>query len=237
MAKLKFKWKEVLKVAIPLALIAMPYLAPGLVNAVGTALTVEGASAATVQAVGQAAISGATTAAMGGKPADVAKAALGGFVGSEVSSALPADLPKPVSSGISSAVGSLASGKSPEQALQTGLISGLTSAVLPAPAPDASLGDVALYSAGKTALGQGLNQLFKPSTSYGGGQPSGGGAPQPSTSVTTTGAGTSPGSSALAQALRTDLGAPIFGGDKETGGTKSGWNIESLRYMGNSGEA
>lgn len=57
------------------------------------------------------------------------------------------------------------------------------------------------------------------------------------TSVTTTGAGASPGSSALAQALRTDLGAPIFGGDKDKESPKSGWNVESLRYMGNSGEA
>ena len=57
------------------------------------------------------------------------------------------------------------------------------------------------------------------------------------TSVTTTGAGAAPGSSALAQALRTDLGAPIFGGDKDKESPKSGWNVESLRYMGNSGEA
>ena len=60
--------------------------------------------------------------------------------------------------------------------------------------------------------------------------------PQP-TSVTTTGMGASPGSSALAQALRTDLGAPIFGGDKDKEGRKSGWNVESLRYMGDTGEA
>jgi len=42
------------------------------------------------------------------------------------------------------------------------------------------------------------------------------------------------GSQALSQALRIgDAGAPIFGGDKE-GGKKAGWNVESLRYMGNS---
>lgn len=42
------------------------------------------------------------------------------------------------------------------------------------------------------------------------------------------------GSSALGQALRIgDAGSPVFGGDKE-GGKKSGWNVESLRYMGNS---
>jgi hypothetical protein len=55
----------------------------------------------------------------------------------------------------------------------------------------------------------------------------------PQTSVATTGSGTSPGSEALAQALRIDPGAPVFGGEKE-GGKKSGWNVESLRYMGNS---
>lgn len=55
----------------------------------------------------------------------------------------------------------------------------------------------------------------------------------PQTSVASTGSGTSPGSEALAQALRLDPGAPVFGGEKE-GGKKSGWNVESLRYMGNS---
>ena len=59
----------------------------------------------------------------------------------------------------------------------------------------------------------------------------------PSTSVTTTGAGAAPGSAALAQALRTDLGAPIFGGDKDKDSKQSGWNVESLRYMGGTGEA
>ena len=54
----------------------------------------------------------------------------------------------------------------------------------------------------------------------------------PQTSVTTGGTGT-PGSEALAQALRIDPGAPVFGGEKDKG-KKSGWNVESLRYMGNS---
>ena len=57
-------------------------------------------------------------------------------------------------------------------------------------------------------------------------------APTQSISPTQTTAG--PGTQALAQALRVgDAGAPIFGGDKE-GGKKAGWNVESLRYMGNS---
>ena len=54
---------------------------------------------------------------------------------------------------------------------------------------------------------------------------------QPISPVQTTAA---PGTQALAQALRVgDAGAPIFGGDKEEG-KKAGWNVESLRYMGNS---
>jgi hypothetical protein len=47
----------------------------------------------------------------------------------------------------------------------------------------------------------------------------------------------SPGSAALAQALRIgDAGAPVFGGDKDKS-KRSGWNRESLRYMGNSGDS
>jgi hypothetical protein len=44
----------------------------------------------------------------------------------------------------------------------------------------------------------------------------------------------SPGSAALAQALRIgDAGSPIFGKDEE--GRRSGWNLKSLRYMGDVG--
>lgn len=43
-----------------------------------------------------------------------------------------------------------------------------------------------------------------------------------------------PGTAALAQALRVgDVGAPVFGRDEE--GKKAGWNLESLRYMGDVG--
>ena len=87
----------------------------------------------------------------------------------------------------------------------------------------------------KTLAGSTLSNIVGGTTQPTSYIPTGGAAP--STSVTTTGAGASPGSSALAQALRTDLGAPIFGGDKDKESPKSGWNVESLRYMGNSGEA
>lgn len=81
----------------------------------------------------------------------------------------------------------------------------------------------------KTIVGQSIGNYLSPTRSA---QTEGGGATPSPTSVTTTGAGQAPGSQALSQALRIgDPGAPIFGGDKEEG-KKSGWNVESLRYMG-----
>ena len=89
----------------------------------------------------------------------------------------------------------------------------------------------------QTIVGQSIGNYLSPTRSaqtMGGGRGGGGGggaAPEP-TSVATTGAGQAPGSQALSQALRIgDAGEPIFGGDKEEG-KKSGWNVESLRYMG-----
>jgi hypothetical protein len=82
----------------------------------------------------------------------------------------------------------------------------------------------------QAVVGQSIGNYLSPTRSA---QTVGGGAaPSPATSVATTGAGQAPGSQALSQALRIgDPGAPIFGGDKEEG-KKSGWNVESLRYMG-----
>lgn len=80
----------------------------------------------------------------------------------------------------------------------------------------------------KNIVGSSISDIFTPTRSA---QTVGGSGYTP-TSVTTTGAGQAPGSEALSQALRIgDPGAPIFGGDKEEG-KKSGWNVESLRYMG-----
>ena len=77
----------------------------------------------------------------------------------------------------------------------------------------------------QAGLGIGLSSLFSPSSKT---QK----APDTSTLISGT-SGTTPGSQALGQALRVgDAGAPIFGGDKDKEGKKSGWNVESLRYMG-----
>ena len=80
----------------------------------------------------------------------------------------------------------------------------------------------------KNVIGSSISNYLSPTRSS---QTVGGStAPTPTTSVTTTGAGQSPGSQALSQALR--IGDPVLGsGDKEEG-KKSGWNVESLRYMG-----
>lgn len=228
--------KSFLKKAIPIAIVVLPFVAPALVTTVGTALTAEGASAAMVKAVGTAAISGGATLAMGGTPEQALKAAAGGFVGSQVASALPADVPRPVAAGLGQTAASLASGQSLNEAARAGLVSGVTSAAFPAPAAGASTGEAVATGLGRAALSRGLSKLLAPQTPSvtAGARPS---AAEPSMGVTTTGAGAAPGSAALAQALRTDMGAPIFGGEKEKGAARSGWNVESLRYMGNSGEA
>jgi len=82
----------------------------------------------------------------------------------------------------------------------------------------------------KSVVGGTISDIFSPQRSA---QTVGGGVAAP-TSVTTTGAGQAPGSQALAQALRIgDPGAPILGSsDKEGGAKESGWNVSSLRYMG-----
>jgi len=85
-----------------------------------------------------------------------------------------------------------------------------------------------------SALGQGIySGLFGSSSQA----PISGGTTTPKPPVqpvSPTQTASSVGSQALGQALRIgDAGAPVFGGDKE-GGKKSGWNVESLRYMSNS---
>jgi len=142
-------------------------------------------------------------------------------------SGLSAVVPTQVAKGGGSAAGTLATGGSPKQALVGGLVTtGL----------DYAYGDTKgdpLAAGEKAVIGRTLTDLFAPSTTYRTAQTEGGGTAAP-TSVTTTGAGQAPGSQALAQALRIgDPGAPILGSsDKESGGKESGWNVSSLRYMG-----
>jgi len=142
-------------------------------------------------------------------------------------SGLSAVAPTQVAKGGGAAAGTLATGGTPKQALVGGLVTtGL----------DYAYGDTKgdpLAAGEKAVIGKTLTDLFAPSTTYRTAQTEGGGTAAP-TSVTTTGAGQAPGSQALAQALRIgDPGAPILGSsDKEAGGKESGWNVSSLRYMG-----
>jgi len=135
---------------------------------------------------------------------------------------------KPIGRGAGSAAATLATGGTPKQALVGGLVTG---------GLDVAYGDTKgdpLAAGEKAVIGRTLTDYFAPSPTRSA-QTVGGGtaAPEP-TSVTTTGAGQAPGSQALSQALRIgDPGAPILGSsDKETGDKQSGWNVSSLRYMG-----
>lgn len=86
------------------------------------------------------------------------------------------------------------------------------------------------------ALGTAFGSLFQKDYTGGGAQTTYSAA-QPTKQTPLPVGQYAPGSQALAQALRIgDVGAPIFGSDEEKG-KKAGWNVESLRYMGDVGEA
>jgi hypothetical protein len=135
---------------------------------------------------------------------------------------------KPISRGAGSAASTLATGGTPKQALVGGLVTG---------GLDVAYGDTKgdpLAAGEKAVIGKTLTDYFAPAPTRSAQTVGGGTAAPEQTSVTTTGAGQAPGSQALAQALRIgDPGAPILGSsDKEGGGKESGWNVSSLRYMG-----
>ena len=226
---------DTLKSVAPFVPIAIAIFAPEEFLAdIGTSLGAT-AGTATATAVGSAAVSGGATALAGGSPEDVAKSAGGAFIGSEVSQTAAPYTNKAVATGLGQTTSALATGKDPETALKQGLIAGSVEGAFGSPSSDASAIEKATTGAEKYITSKTLSDiLLKPSTpTY---QTGGGGGTTLDTSVTTTGAGQSPGSQALGQALRVgDVGGAIFGsGDKESNGKKSGWNVESLRYMGNS---
>lgn len=181
--------------------------------------------------------SGITSATQGGDPVAGAEK---GFVSGGISGAItpavtdistdigvPSEYAPSVAKGVASTASTLATGGTPKQALVGGLVTG---------GLDYAYGDTKgdpLASAEKAVIGKTLTDYFAPPPTRSA-QTAGGGAAPEATSVTTTGAGQAPGSQALAQALRIgDAGSPIFGGDKDKeGGKQSGWNVESLRYMG-----
>jgi len=132
------------------------------------------------------------------------------------------------------AAGTLATGGSLKTAATRGLITGGAEALFGAP-EGADKTDKALSSIEKGFASTALQDLFKPSavrTS----STVGAAGTTPTATPSPTATGATPGSQALAQALNLgDVGAPIFGGDKEKGKGKPTWNVESLRYMGGEG--
>ena len=222
----------------------------------------EAIGAAVADAVGNAILSKAITssvsgaissAVQGGDPVTGAEkgfvgGAVGGAVGEAVSGA-PAEIDpvtgvteapatgvratdaakyaQPIGRGAGSAAGTLATGGSPKQAVVGGLVTG---------GLDVAYGDTKgdpLASAEKAVIGKTLTDYFSPTPTRS--AQTEGGSTASTAGVTTTGtAGQAPGSQALSQALRIgDPGAPILGSsDKEAGDKQSGWNVSSLRYMG-----
>ena len=211
---------------------AIAIFAPEILPVIGTSL---GASSAYAEAVGAAAVAGGSTAAAGGKPEDVAKSAGGAFIGAEVAGYAEPTTGKAVATGLGQTAGSLATGSNLETAAKQGLIAGAVQGAFGSPTSESTALDRALNVGEKYITSKELsNALFQPSPVRSA-QTVGSGTTL-DTSATTTGAGQAPGSQALGQALRIgDAGGTIFGSsDKEGGGKKSGWNVESLRYMGNS---
>ena len=191
-------------------------------------------------------ISGGISAAAQGGDVEkgVTRGAAGGAAGSAVAgqagqpdptidaplreaSGLSAVVPTQVAKGGGSAAGTLATGGSPKQAVIGGLVTtGL----------DYAYGDTKgdpLAAGEKAVIGKTLTDYFSPAPTRS--AQTEGGSTASTAGVTTTGtAGQAPGSQALSQALRIgDPGAPILGSsDKEGEGKQSGWNVSSLRYMG-----
>ena len=228
MSWLQDRFREVAPYIAP----AVAIFAPELLPVIGTSL---GASSAYAGAVGAAAVAGGSTAAAGGTPEDVAKSAGGAFVGAEVAGYAEPTTGKAVATGLGQTAGSLATGSDLETAAKQGLIAGTVQGAFGSPTSESTALDRALNVGEKYTTSKALsNALFQPSPVRSA-QTVGSGTTL-DTSATTTGAGQSPGSQALGQALRIgDAGGTIFGSsDKEGGGKKSGWNVESLRYMGNS---
>lgn len=128
--------------------------------------------------------------------------------------------------------GGLATGKDLKTAAKGGLISaGVDYLYGEAPA-DASSADKTALNVEKGLTSAALNNIFNAPASY---QPN---QPSPTSTFGTSnvniaGAGSDVGSAALGQALRLgDAGGPIFGGGDKEGEKQSGWNVGSLRYMG-----
>ena len=233
---------------------AIPFIISFAVEeAIGAAVLEEVGSAILSKAITSSVSGAISSAVQGGDPVTGAEkgfvgGAVGGAVGEAVSGA-PAEIDpvtgvteapatgvratdaakyaQPIGRGAGSAAGTFATGGSPKQAVVGGLVTG---------GLDVAYGDTKgdpLASAEKAVIGKTLTDYFSPTPTRS--AQTEGGSTASTAGVTTTGtAGQAPGSQALSQALRIgDPGAPILGSsDKEAGDKQSGWNVSSLRYMG-----
>jgi hypothetical protein len=245
-------------VAIGASIFAGPEVGAAILYDTGMAAAAAeaGVSAATVGAAAIGGSVGAVNAAINGKNLGGilqagAEGALASGAGSAVSGAVAGEAPvtdevtqtTTPGTGVSGATGSAELGKAAGQfagGTTSGLLKGETpQQALTSGAIGAGVGYMLPGTDTASALERGLattalNQFLAPSSPGAGG---GGSATQTtpagavsSPAVTQTQA--SPGSAALGQALRTDLGAPVFGGTEDKQKNQSGWNVESLRYMG-----
>ena len=233
-------WSDVSTYAAPIAGIVISVFQPELAPEIGSALLGSEAGTVAATAAGQAVIGaglGAAQAAAtgqdvvkgatkGGEAGAVSGAISSGFQGSGIISDAPTS--QAVGKGLGTAGGAFATGTKPQTAIEEGLISGGVDYLVGSPGPGASTTDQLISGLEKAGITTALDKYILPSTSSG----STAAGPITSSSTLTTAtpqAGTTPGSSALAQALNVgDVGAPIFG-SSNLGKSRKVWNKESLR--------
>jgi hypothetical protein len=239
----------------PIAIVAVAIVAPEIIPAIGTALGASGTAATVVGSSVLGAASGAAQAALTDK--SIGKGALvGGATGAVtagIGEVLPADTSGIVSGATKGAASGLTSaqlsGQNLKQSLTSAEIGGVTGAVLGGVSDVANAAGVpsditrGVTTAASPFLRQDVSNLFGGQSSTGGVNTSKARGTSPYTTTTssplTGGAGTSPGSSALAQALNLgggDISPPvnIGGGDKTSPNV---WNQASLRTKDETGSA
>jgi len=235
-------WSDISTYAAPIAGIVISVFQPELAPEIGSALLGSEAGTVAATAAGQAVIGaglGAAQAAATGQ--DVVKGATKGGEAGAVSGAISSgfqdsgiisDAPtsQAVGKGLGTAGGAFATGTKPQTAIEEGLISGGVDYLVGSPGPGASTTDQLISGLEKAGITTALDKYILPSTGTGSASVSAGPTTSRSTLTTATPqAGTTPGSSALAQALNVgDIGAPIFG-SSNLGKSKKVWNKESLR--------
>ena len=250
-------WKSFFKSVAPIVMVAAIFVAPNLAFSIGSSMGLTGAAAA---AAGGAVIGGTTAALTGG---NVLKGAVTGGIGGAVTSGLQSTLgstaigefsggaiqPGVIEStfpnlspstigglarGLSTAGGSLASqlaggaplSQSLKQAGASGIAGGLSEYLYGSPSSGTGTGGNA---AERQFTQMALSKVLSPDIKYLSKTPTAGtsAAGQPAQTP-------GPGSAALGQALRTDAGGPLFGGDSE-GRQRRVWNVESLKLKDETG--